>query len=100
MYDIKQLHKLNKLNETTPNAMAKFQALNDAVFAEGALSEKIKELIAVGVALSRQCIYCIKIHKKNAKNAGATEQELAEAMFVAAAIGAGAVVTHDTHIID
>ena len=100
MYDTKQLNKLSKLEGGAPNAMAAFKALGDAAFAEGALSVKTKELIAVAVAVSKQCVYCIEVHKKNAKKAGSTEQELAEAIFVAAAIGAGAAVTHGTHLID
>ena len=50
---------------------------------------KYKELIAVAVALTTQCLYCVEIHTNNAKKAGATEQELAETTLVAAALRAG-----------
>jgi len=53
----------------------------------------------VAVALTTQCPYCIEIHKEEALKAGATEAELAETTFVAAALRAGASVTHGTHLI-
>ena len=58
---------------------------------------KYKELIAVAVALTTQCPYCIDIHTGNARKAGATETELGEAAMIAAALRAGAAVTHATH---
>jgi AhpD family alkylhydroperoxidase len=56
-----------------------------------------KELIAIAVALTTQCPYCIDIHSGNARKAGATDAEIAEAAMVAAALRAGAAVTHSTH---
>ena len=99
MYDLSNLRKLPVLAENAPAAMKAFEALNNAVFADGALPTKAKELIAVAVGIAVQCPYCIEVHKKNAIKAGASEQELAEAAFVAAAIGAGAAVTHGTHVV-
>jgi AhpD family alkylhydroperoxidase len=58
---------------------------------------KYKERIAVAVALTTQCPYCIDIHSGNARKSGATDAELAEAAMVAAALRAGAAVTHATH---
>jgi AhpD family alkylhydroperoxidase len=66
---------------------------------DGAIPRKYKELIAVAVALTTQCPYCIEIHKEEALKAGATEVELTEAMFVAAALRAGGTITHGTHLI-
>ncbi len=62
--------------------------------AAGALSLKTKELIAVAVALTTQCPHCLKVHGAMARRAGATEEELAEVAFVAAALRAGAGVMH------
>ena len=56
--------------------------------------------MAVAVALTTQCPYCLEIHKKHAIDAGATQEELAEATFVAAALRAGAGVVHGTHLMD
>ena len=68
-----------------------------AAVAEGAIPVKYKELIAVAVALTTQCPYCIDIHSNNARKAGATEAELTEAAMVSAALRAGAAITHATH---
>ena len=62
--------------------------------ADGAIPEKYRELISVAVALTTQCSYCIDAHTKNAARAGATREEIAEAVFIAAALRAGAAVGH------
>jgi AhpD family alkylhydroperoxidase len=99
MYDPANMKKLKALRELAPEPMAAFEALNAAVFKDGALTVKVKELIAVAVAVTTQCPYCIEAHVKKAKAAGATEAELAEATLVAAALRAGGAVTHGTHAI-
>ncbi|HEV3386627.1 MAG TPA: carboxymuconolactone decarboxylase family protein [Gemmata sp.] len=99
MYDMANLKKLKTMKELAPDAMAAFNAFNAAIFKDGALSVKVKELIAVAVALTTQCPYCIEIHAKNAKAAGCTDAELAEVTMVAAALRAGGAVTHGTHAI-
>ena len=60
---------------------------------------KFKELIAITAALTTQCVYCLEIHKNEALEAGATERELAETVHVAAALRAGAAITHGTHVL-
>nr|WP_234993328.1 carboxymuconolactone decarboxylase family protein [Amphiplicatus metriothermophilus] len=57
-------------------------------------------MMAVAVALTTQCPYCIEIHKKAAIAAGATQGELAEVVFVAAVLRAGGAVTHGVHVLD
>ena len=100
MYDMKHLSKLKKLGELSPDAWKAFVAFDEAAFKEGAIPTKYKELMAVAVALTTQCPYCIEIHAKKAKKAGATEQELAETTLVAAALRAGGAVTHGTHTLE
>lgn len=80
----------------TPDILDAFTAFNDAVFAtEGReIPLKYRELIAVAVAFTTQCVYCIDGHSKSAVRAGATEGELAEAAWVASALRAGASYTH------
>jgi AhpD family alkylhydroperoxidase len=56
-------------------------------------------LIAIAVAMTTQCPYCIEIHAANARRAGATEAEMVEAALVASSLRAGAAVTHATHIL-
>ncbi len=86
MYDMKNLAKMKKLGELAPDAFKGFMAFDEATFKSGVIPLKYKELMAVAVALTTQCPYCIEIHAKRAKKAGATEQELAETTLVTAAL--------------
>ncbi len=97
MYNKDNLTKIQKMNSLAPELMRAFWAFDKAAVAEGAIPVKYKELIAVAVALTTQCPYCIDIHNQNARKAGATEAELVEAAMVAASLRAGAAVTHATH---
>lgn len=97
MHNKENLTKIKKMNALAPELMKAFWAFDAAAVAEGAIPVKYKELIAVAVALTTQCPYCIDIHNANARKAGATEAELTEAAMVAAALRAGASVTHATH---
>jgi AhpD family alkylhydroperoxidase len=95
---MKNLTKLKKLDENAPDAMAAFWAFDKATFTAGALSTQQKQLIAVAVALTTQCPYCIELHLKAARKEGATDAMLAETATVAAAMRAGAAITHATHL--
>ncbi len=83
-----------KRRDLAPAQQAAFDAFGKAVFAEGALSIKMKQIIAVAVAHVTQCPYCIRGHTKAALRAGATQQELMEAIWVAAEIRAGGAYAH------
>ncbi|MFC5834818.1 carboxymuconolactone decarboxylase family protein [Nonomuraea insulae] len=61
---------------------------------DGTVPPKYRELIAIGVALTTQCRMCLESHTVAAKKAGASEEEIAETAFVAAALRAGAAYTH------
>jgi AhpD family alkylhydroperoxidase len=97
MYDMKHLTKLKKMAELAPASMKAFYALSDAATADGAIPRKYKELMAIAVAMTTQCPYCIEVHNKKAREAGATDAEIAEAVLVSAALRAGAAVVHGTH---
>ena len=97
MYNKDNLAKIKKMNDLAPEVMKAFWAFDKAAVADGAVPVKYKELIAVAVAVTTQCPYCIDIHSNNARKAGATEAELVEAMMVAASLRAGGAVTHATH---
>jgi AhpD family alkylhydroperoxidase len=97
MYNKENLTKIKRMNELAPEVMKAFWAFDKLAVADGAIPAKYKELIAVAVALTTQCPYCIDIHTGNARKAGATDAELTEAAMVAAALRAGAAVTHATH---
>ena len=96
MYHKEDLAKLKKMEGLAPEVMKAFWAFDKAAVADGAIPVKYKELIAVAVALTTQCPYCIDIHSVNARKVGATDAELVEAAIVAAALRAGAAVTHST----
>ena len=100
MYDMKNMTKLKRFGELAPEAWKGFLAFDEAAFRDGAIPLKYKELMAVAVALTTQCPYCIEIHTKRAKKAGVTEQELAETTMVAAALRAGGAITHGTHTLE
>ena len=97
MYKKENLAKLKRMDTLAPEVMKAFWAFDRAAVAEGAIPVKYKELIAVAVAITTQCSYCIDIHGGNPRKAGATEAELAETAMVAAALRAGGAVTHATH---
>ena len=100
MYDMKHIGKLKRFAELAPEAWKGFVAFDKAALADGVLSAKIKELIALGVAMTTQCPYCIEIHTQKAKKLGCTEHEIAEAVMVAAALRAGGAITHGTHCLE
>ncbi|GLY68137.1 carboxymuconolactone decarboxylase family protein [Amycolatopsis taiwanensis] len=79
-----------------PEIHQAFDEFSKRVFADGALSEKTKQLIAVAVAHVTQCPYCIDGHTKLAHRKGATEQEIMEAIWVAAEMRAGGAFAHST----
>lgn len=97
MYDMKNLARLKTIEAGAPEAMKAFWAFDKAALADGAIPVKYKEFMALAVAFTTQCPYCIEIHAKRARDAGGTDQEIAEVVTVAAALRAGAAITHGTH---
>lgn len=85
---------LRKLRELRPGLFKAFTEFDNKVFEDGALPVKTKELIAIAAAHITQCPYCIDTHVKRAKNAGATDEEVAESVFVAMALAAGGAFAH------
>src|SRR5258705_2181273 len=100
MYSIDNLSKLPKMGKLAPEAATAFWAFDKAALADGAIPKKYKELMAIAVALTTQCAYCIEVHRQQALKAGVTEQELAEAVHVTCALRAGAAITHGTHLFE
>ena len=83
-----------------PKPAEAFKAFSQSVFADGALPAKTKQLIAVAVAHVTQCPYCIRGHTAGALRKGATEQEIMEAIWVAAEMRAGAAYAHSNLALD
>jgi AhpD family alkylhydroperoxidase len=99
MYDMANLKKLKTVGKGAPKAMEAFWAFDKAALADGVVPKKYKELIALAVALTTQCPYCLEVHRAAAVAAGASPEEMAETALVAAALRAGAAVTHATHLV-
>lgn len=89
-----------KRRNLAPEAEAAFRQFSQAVFKDGALSRKTKQLIAVAVAHVTQCPYCIEGHTRAAAKEGATAEEIMEAIWVAAEMRAGGAYAHSTIAID
>lgn len=77
MYHKENLTRIKKLNELAPELMKAFWVFDKLSVADGAIPTKYKELIAVAVAATTQCPYCVDVHVANARRAGATDSELA-----------------------
>lgn len=99
MQHMDNLRRLGQLSQASNEAWEKFQAFNEATMAAGAIPAKYKELIALGVALTTQCSYCLELHQQAAVKAGASQEEIAETVLIAGALRAGAAVTHGSQIL-
>jgi AhpD family alkylhydroperoxidase len=90
--DVKKFNK--KMNEAMPKMMEKIRELRDTALEEGVLSLKVKELIALGMAIAKQSPYCIVTHVINALHAGATKEEIWDVCRVAILMGGGPSVAY------
>jgi AhpD family alkylhydroperoxidase len=96
-HDSDDLKILKDFKALAPDDFKGFVALDAIVGREtGAIPKKYRELIALAVACTTQCPYCLDVHSRNAKRAGATREEVVETALLAAALRAGAAVTHGT----
>lgn len=86
--------------ELAPEQAKAFQDFSKAVFQDGALPAKMKQIIAVAVAHVTQCPYCIRGHTKAALRHGASNEELMEAIWVAAEMRAGGAFAHSVLALD
>src|SRR5436189_2658728 len=94
-HDVGDLRFLKEMGKLAPTDFNAWLALDKIVVREdGAIPRKYRELIALAVACTTQCPYCLDVHTRAAKRAGATREEVAETAMLAAALRAGAAVTH------
>jgi AhpD family alkylhydroperoxidase len=77
------------LGEAIPEVMSAYGSLSTAAMADGALSAKTKELIALAIAITRECDGCIVAHARGAVRLGATTEEVAEMIGVAISMNGG-----------
>jgi AhpD family alkylhydroperoxidase len=82
--------------DLAPDTDEAFEAFSRAVFSDGALPEVTKQLIAVAVAHTTQCPYCIRGHTRLAHRKGATDRQVMESIWVAAEMRAGGAYAHST----
>ncbi len=99
-YKAEQLTRFAEIGENAPELWNKFLAWYQAVFAEGALSEREKSLIALAVAHAVQCPYCIDSFSTTCLEKGADREQMTEAVHVAAAIRGGASLVHGMQMRD
>ena len=93
-YHERDLPRFAEIGKDAPELADKFFAWYNAVFAEGALTEREKSLIALAVAHAVQCPYCIDAYAGDCLKKGADAEQMTEAVHVAAAIRGGASLVH------
>ena len=94
-HDEKDLSLLKDMSKLAPEEFKAWLALDKIVAREdGHIPHKFRELIALAVAHTTQCVYCIEVHAKSARKAGATREEVAETSLLAAALRAGGAAAH------
>jgi alkylhydroperoxidase/carboxymuconolactone decarboxylase family protein len=93
-YNAKDLPRFPEVGKDAPELWDKFLSWYSAVFAEGALTEREKALIALAVSHAVQCPYCIDAYTSGSLEKGATPEQMTEAVHVAAAIRGGASLVH------
>ena len=84
---------LGTFTQKMPDIASHYNAFTEACFKEGMLSQKQKQLIALGISLYSQDEYCIIYHTKGCLDQGASEEEILESVGVAAAFGGGAAMS-------
>lgn len=99
LYNRSNLKNLRNLRISAPDGFKGYSNFSATAMKAGTLSAKFKEIIAVAVAHATLCPYCIDVHTKNANKAGATNEELSEAVLVASALLAGGAYAHMSNMI-
>jgi alkylhydroperoxidase/carboxymuconolactone decarboxylase family protein len=99
-YDDKDLRKFGKITEWSEDLGNKFFDYYSEVFKEGALTAREKSLIALAVAHTEQCPYCIDAYTKDGLQKAITKEEMMEAIHVGAAIKSGATLVHGVQMMN
>ncbi|GGN61975.1 carboxymuconolactone decarboxylase family protein [Oceanobacillus indicireducens] len=100
LYQKSYFNRLGELGDLAPDAFKAFAQFDKVALAEGKLSRKLKELIAIAVAHTTGCPYCIEVHVKAAKTEGVTKEELSEVVLVATALKAGSAIAHGVNALN
>ena len=99
-YDPADLKKFGNISEFQPELAKKFFDYYGSVFAEGALTQREKALIALAVSHAVQCPYCIDAYTSDCLEKGADEEQMMEAVHVSAAIRGGASLVHGVQMMN
>jgi AhpD family alkylhydroperoxidase len=97
LYTEHYMHGSAQFKEHAKDALHAYKAWQKEVYKDASLPAKTKELIAAAVGAALRCAYCVESHSAKARARGASEEELAEAMYVAMAINAGATASYAVH---
>jgi len=105
MLDWNEYHKqigsrLGELMKLSPDTVRGYRTLGEANAKTSHLDAKIRELISLAVAVTTHCDGCIVVHTDAALKAGATREEISEALGVAVAMNAGAALIYSTRVLD
>lgn len=99
-YNPDDLKKFGNIGEFGKDLADKFFNYYNSVFADGALTAREKSLIALAVSHTVQCPYCIDAYSNDATEKGCSEQQMMEAIHVAAAIRGGASLVHGVQMMN
>ena len=99
-YHPEHLARFGDVAQGNPELARKFFDWYDAVFREGALSEREKALIALAVAHTVQCPYCIDAYSHTCLEKGSDLEQMTEAVHVASAIRGGASLVHGVQMLE
>lgn len=94
------LNTIGKLGQLSPDTVRGYRTLSDAGQKTNHLDEKTRQLIALAVAVTTRCDGCITVHTSAAMKAGASQEEIAEALGVAVALNAGAALVYTARVMD
>ena len=94
------LERVGDYAKQSPDVMRGLMTIDNAAAKTGHLEAKFHEMIALAVAVTTRCDGCISVHTKKAVDAGATLEEISEALGVAIALNAGAALTYSARVIE
>lgn len=99
-YRSELLGRVGELHKLTPDAVGGYLMASGAGAKTARLDEKTRQLISIAVAVTTRCDGCISVHTLEALKAGATKEEIAEALGVAIAMNAGAALVYSSRALD
>ena len=100
LYNKSYFNRLGELNDLAPEVFKAFAQFDKLALSEGKLTKKLKELIAIAVAHTTGCPYCIEVHVKNGKSQDISKEEMSEAILVATALKAGSALAHGVNALN